>query len=65
MVTCMDTGPALVRRLWDKWAEDLSAEFGVPITWCLLGFEIPAKDGSRIEHVWNPEEVRTILRGRR
>lgn len=54
-----------MRQVWDQWAEDLSAEFGVPIRWCVLGFEVPGKDGGRIEHVWNPEEVRTILRGRR
>jgi hypothetical protein len=45
------------RDLWRKWAADLTAELGVEVLWCPLGFEIPDGKGG-IDHVDSPDMVR-------
>jgi hypothetical protein len=45
-------------------AAQLSAEFGVTVRWCPLGFEVP-KPGGGIRHVSTAAAVRAILGGSR
>jgi hypothetical protein len=47
---------------WRVKAAELSAELGLEILWCPLGFEVPRRDGG-ITHVSSPDAVRTILGG--
>lgn len=47
---------------WRVKAAELSAELGLEILWCPLGFEVPRRDGG-ITHVSSPNAVRAILGG--
>jgi hypothetical protein len=52
-----------MRATWRRQAEELSAQFGVTVRWCPLGFEVPDGQGG-ITHVSSPDAVRMELRGR-
>jgi hypothetical protein len=50
----------LTQQMWRDVAAALSAELGVKIHWCPLGFEVPCPDGS-LTHVSSMCAVRALL----